>query len=195
MILLKKPPRGTAKVTYQSNAIDNVPTHGGPTKRVNRLGDRLGYEVSFRANGEQGSAFVAKLNAGRSDKVRVPIRQAVDYAQVGGPITVATAISGGQSINLTGFASGHVLKGGQMISVRGVNGVSYLHQIVNDATANASGVVALTVVPMVRTILNVGDPVQVNDPVIEGYLAGNATEWTIDFIRSVQVAYTVLEAE
>lgn len=195
MIILSKPPRGSAKVSYVSNGQDHQPTHGGPTKRINRLGDRFSYEIALRARGDQGSALVAKLNAGRSQKVRIPIRQAVEFPVVGGPVTVSTAVSGGTSLNMTGLPNGHVLKGGQFISVTGVNGVSYLHQIIEDATSNASGTVALTVAPMIRTVLNVGDPVRVNDPVIEGYLVGAATEWTVDFIGSVQVGFVVMEAE
>lgn len=195
MIILKRPPRGTAKLSYLSNALDHQPTHGGSTKRINRLGDRYSYEVAIRARGDQASALVAKLNAGRSDKVRVPVNQAATFAHVAGPVTIATAVSGGQSMNITGLPNGHQMKGGQLISVRGVNGVSYLHMIVNDSTANSNGTAALTVTPMIRTVLNVGDQVEVNDPVIEGYLAGAVTEWTVDFIRSIQVAFTVVEAE
>lgn len=195
MILLSKPPRGTTKLSYLSNSIDHQPTHGGATKRINRLGDRFSFEVSIRARGDQGSALVARLNAGRSDKVRIPIHQAVEYARVTGPVRVSTSISGGQSLNLNGLPAGHKLMGGQLISIKAVSGVSYLHQIVNDATANASGVITLTVAPMIRTVLSVGDLVEVNDPVIEGYLAGSATEWTVDFMRSVQVGFTIVEAE
>lgn len=195
MILLTKPPRGTAKLSYLSNSIDHQPTHGGATKRINRLGDRFSFEVAIRARADQGSALVARLNAARSDKVRIPVRQAVDYARITGPVRVATSISGGQSLNLNGLPAAHQLKCGQMISIKAVNGVSYLHQIVNDATANASGVITLAVAPMIRSILNVGDLVEVNDPIIEGYLAGSATEWTVDFMRTVQVGFTIVEAE
>lgn len=175
--------------------MDHQPTHGGPTKRINRLGDRFAYEVTIKGRANQVAPLVAKLNAGRAQKVRMPVNQPGDYVQLTNPVTVSVSVSGGQSLTLTGLPVGHVLKGGQMVSIMAVNGVSYLHQIADDATANASGVIGLTVVPAVRTTLSIGDVVTVNLPIIEGYLAGSVTEWTADFLKLIEVGFQIVEAE
>lgn len=195
MISLPKAPRGKTDLAYVSNSSQRQPAFGGPTKLINRLGDRFAYKVTIKGRAVQVAPLVAKLNAGRSDKVRMPVNQPVEYADVPGPVTVRTAVSGGHGLNLTGLPAGHVMKGGQMVSVTAVNGVSYLHQIIDDVTADASGRVSLIVAPMVRSQLNVGDPVNVNAPIIEGYLAGSVTEWTADFLNLIEVGFQILEAE
>lgn len=175
--------------------MDHQPTHGGSTKRINRLGDRFAYQVTIKGRGSQAAPLVAKLNAGRSQKVRMPVNQPVVYADVTNPVTVGVSVSGGQSLTLRGLPAGHVLKGGQMVSLTAVNGVSYLHQIADDATANASGIIGVAVVPAIRTTLNIGDVVNVNAPIIEGYLAGSVTEWTADFLKLIEVGFQIVEAE
>lgn len=195
VISLPKAPRGKTDLAYVSNSSQRQPAFGGPTKLINRLGDRFAYKVTIKGRAVQVAPLVAKLNAGRSDKVRMPVNQPVDYADVPGAVTVHTAVSGGHSLNLAGLPVGHSLKSGQMVSVMAVNGVSYLHQIVDDATADGSGRVALTVTPMVRSQLNVGDQVNVNAPIIEGYLAGSVTEWTADFLNLIEVGFQIVEAE
>ncbi len=195
MITLPKAPRGKTELNYVSNSMDHQPAYGGPTKRINRLGDRFAYKLVIKGRAVQVRPLVAKLNAGRSDKVRMPVNQPVDYAQVPGSVTVATAVSGGNALNLAGLPAGHLMKSGQMISIMAVNGVSYLHEVRNDATTNGSGMFALTVSPMIRTQHNVGDAVNVNAPIIEGYLAGSVTEWTADFLNLIEVGFQILEAE
>lgn len=195
MINLPKGPRGKTELNYVSNSMDHQPAYGGPTKRINRLGDRFAYKLVIKGRASQVRPLVAKLNAGRSDKVRMPVNQPVDYAQVLGSVTVATAVSGGNALNLSGLPAGYVMTCGQMVSIMAVNGVSYLHEIRADATANGSGTVSLNVSPMIRTQLNVGDAVNVNAPIIEGYLAGSVTEWSADYLDLIEVGFQIMEAE
>jgi hypothetical protein len=195
MILLRHPPRCEASLDYVANFQDQRPTHGGPNKRINRLGDHWAYSLSFPARGDQGMAYAAKLNAGLAQKVRVDVRQPAEYTTVPGPVTIGSAVSGGSTIVLAGLPVGHVLMGGQLFSVIGANGVSYLHQITDDATANGSGRATLTVIPAVRTVLNVADVVQVNSPVIEGYLVSRINPTQIKFTDTVEIGFQVEESE
>lgn len=187
-------PTGDFKFTYVPNALDHTPGGGGETQRINRLGDRFQVETTFKARGEQGVALLALLNSSRGSKVRLPIPQEIDIGSPGTSVLVDGANTG-TALDLKGLPNGYVLKAGQFITVV-KSGKRYLHQIVEESTANGSGLAATTIVPMLRTPLVGDEVVEVSEPSIEGYLTAREGEWVANgWLKSIALTVGVKEAE
>lgn len=191
MINLPKPPRGKSNLRYISNSTQVKAAYGGPTKLINRLGDRYECETAVKGRGTQAAPLIAKLNQARRDKARMPIEQAVQYDRFTAPVTVATAVSGGMTVRLSGTGQ---LTAGQFINLTGTNDRRYLHMVTADVTLVAGGT-QVEVIPPIRSNISFGSHVEVNDPTIEGYLSSTTNEWAINFHRIIEVSFTITEAE
>lgn len=189
MIDLPRPPKQKAKLEYISYSVDVESTYGGPTKRINRLGDRYSYTVNLKARGSQGAPAIALLNRGRREQVRMPVNQAVDYPPTS--ITVRTSATGGSTIALQGSGE---LKAGQFIVLHGVGTRQYLHMVAEDAVI-ASGGTNVRLTPPIRAAINAGSHVETANPTITGWLSGKTTEWTINELKIVEVELVITEAE
>lgn len=164
--------------------------YGGSTKLVNRLGDRFSYEFNYKVRAEQGGPLAAKLAQATREKARVQINQPIDYPTLSA-VTVGTAVSGGLTVNMKGTGK---LTAGQFINLT-ANGKLYLHMVTADANLTAAGV-AVQIIPAVRTSISVGSAVEVNNPMIEGYLANNTPSWEVnDLPRVISLSFQIVEAE
>lgn len=150
----------------------------------------------MRLRGDQGVAFVAKLNAGRGQKVRMPLNQTIEVGNPGAARVNAAAPAASTSLSLKGLTVGYELRTGQYLTIIGSNGSRYLHQIVSDnAVISGTGTATVTVVPMLRVPVALNDVVDLATPVIEGFLGGQTNEWTTDFMNTVGITFAVMEAE
>lgn len=192
--LLPALPRGPFKLTFISNYLDLQSSAGGEVQRVNKLGDRFALETTFTLRGDQGIGLIAKLNANRGSKVRVPIPQAIEIGSPGSSV-LADGANSGTTINIKGLPDGYALQPGQFITVLKA-GKRYLHQIVEADPADEDGKTVATIVPMLRIALAANDVIEVAEPTIEGFLQARETEWTQNgWLQSVGVTVKVSEAE
>lgn len=192
--LLTALPRGPYKLTFISNYLDLQSSAGGEVQRVSKMGDRFALETSFTLKGDQGIGLVAKLNANRGSRVRVPVPQAIEIGTPGSSV-LADGANQGTTLNLKGLPDGYALQPGQFITVV-KSGKRYLHQIVEADPADEDGKTAAVIVPMLRVALVANDVVEVAEPSIEGFLQARETEWTQNgWLQSVGVTVKVSEAE
>lgn len=193
-LLLPELPRGVYKWSFIGNFFDQTGGEGGETTMVGKLGSRFQVETTPKLHGRDGIALVAKLNANRGLKVRLPFRQpGIEIGNPGNPSV--NAASEGTTLSLKGLSAGYHLQAGQMVSVV-KNGKRYLHQIVDEVFATGGGTATATITPMIRTPLAGGETVEIANPTIEGFLQmSGQTEWVVGYTEAVEVTVTVKEAE
>jgi hypothetical protein len=170
-----------------------TPPMGGPAQRVNRIGNRFAVDFTMptlRAPNDR--VFVSRLLRGLSEGILIPFPQAIDEGAPGAP-AVDGAAQQGSTIKLKGFAVGYAVREGQFFSII-FGGRRYLHSATGDAAADGSGRMTLGIAPMLRVSPNDGATCEVAQPMIEGFLSGNAQEWTFRTDRLTDVGFTVTEA-
>lgn len=197
MIVFPKLPRGSYSLGYLSNGVQQQGAFGGPSKLINRLGDRYAMTVnSLRLRGDQGRGLVAKLTAGRSDKVRVPVYQPPFEGHPGAPRVAGAHNAQTTTLTIKNLTVGFNVKAGLFLTIIAANGKRYLHQIVSDdAVVGGGGTAVVTVSPMIRVALTDNAQIEMAEPTIEGFLNGQSNEWTLDYMRTIGVSFTVTEAE
>jgi hypothetical protein len=171
-----------------------VPSLGGVTQRLNRLGSRHAIDVvlpPMRIEPD-GRLWISRLKRGKTEGVQFAFPQVeFDVSSPGTPL-VKTAVSGGTSVALKGLTPRYAIKEGQWFSVIH-SGRSYLHSSDAQVIVDASGDATVTVTPMLRTALSVNDVVNLGKPIIEGSLSGDEVAWTLEMARTVGLQFTVSE--
>lgn len=197
MIILPRLPRGSYTLGYASNAVQQQGAFGGPTKLINRLGDRFSMTVNgLRLRGDQGMRLAAKLNAGRSQKVRVPIYQPEFEGHPGAPRVAGAHLANATTLTIKNVTVGFNLRTGLYLTILAANGNRYLHQITSDdAVVGSGGTAVITVSPMLRVALTDNTQIEMVEPTIEGFLTGQTNDAALDYMRTVGQSFTVMEAE
>lgn len=146
---------------------------GGPTMRLNRLGDKTALLIQFPDMKHQacGHTWSSKIKQARKVGAicYIPKFLLMNPTQAGEGIKVDGTDSAGQVLKLKGFPANFPLKDDHPISIIHA-GVRYVHFIYGDTTAGSDGKVTLTVSPMLRTPLSNNDTVEVDNPAIEGLI-------------------------
>ena len=75
----------------------------------------------------------------------------------------------------------------------GMGGRRYLYQARTAIAASAGGVVALPITPMIRKAPTDNAVCEFAAPMIEGFLQGSGTQWTVDIARTVGLEFTIFE--
>lgn len=173
-----------------------TPELGGIQQRVNRLGNRWALTVQLppMRMDDVARAWIADLNAGLTEGVIARFPQ-VDFAvgSPGAPL-VNGASQTGSTLNADGFSPGYTAKKGQFFNAV-VSGRNYLYQMKTAGTANGSGVLPLSILPMLRASPADNSSLNFAAPVIEGFLQGDGREWTIERARTVGLSFVVAEAK
>lgn len=175
---------------------DLEPTFNGPTTRVRRLGSRWSVDVEMPPmRYAEAMAWIAALTSAEADTVILRLPQPdFDTGSPGTPL-VNGAGQLGAAIDLDGVTVGYLVKAGQWLNLT-ASGRSYLYQVVADRFPDGSGVLPdLAINPMIRRSPADNSAVQLATPVIEGFLSGRETMWTVDVARTVGLAFTVTERE
>lgn len=173
-----------------------VPFMGGPEQRINRLGTRWGVRYVMPPMGEEEARqFVARLTRGKQTNVLMPWPVTdFDPGSPGTPL-INTAASGGTAISIKGLTPGYVVREGQFFSIIH-SSRRYVHMSTGDATANGSGIAAVSIFPQLRTAISVNDVVEIADPMIEGRVSpGDEWGWDVDLVGEVGLAFTVAEGK
>jgi hypothetical protein len=175
---------------------DMVPALGGAVQRVTRLGSRGALDVQLPPMKAEpdGRIWVSRLKRGKTERVLLPFPQLdLVIGNPGAPI-VNGAVAGGTSLPFHGATGGYVFREGQFVSII-QGGRRYLHSIDAQAAASGSGIGVLAITPMLRVPLSDGASIEVNPPMIEGYIAGDEVSWSIDVARTIGLSFTIIEAE
>lgn len=175
---------------------DLEPTFGGPTSRIRRLGSKWAADVELPPlYYDAAMAWVAALTSAEADTVILPIPQPeFDVGAPGSPL-VNGGGQLGSSLALDGFTPEYVARAGQWFNLVGATGQKYLYHVASDTVASGGAAAALPINPMIRRSPADNSAANFAEPVIEGFLSGRATEWTVDRGMFVGLSFTVTERE
>ncbi|HEY1878432.1 MAG TPA: hypothetical protein VGG68_00720 [Caulobacteraceae bacterium] len=185
-IVLPPPPRG-AVVTPRlvRTGGDLTSTLGGPTQRITRVGSRYACDIQLPPlDADCAASWLAcQLEAeAMGSTVSLPMPQMIPAARTMAFVT-GSGNSGGNVITVDGNERPPV---GAWLSVS-VGGRSYLHF----ATAQ-TGTHGLQVGPLLRVTFPSGTAIEVETPLLEGYLDDPA--WSVEFFRFVGNKFTITES-
>jgi hypothetical protein len=168
---------------------------GGADQKLNRLGDRFTIDVTMNKmpTPEEGTAWVAALIQAQKEGAIFPFPQAIDV-DGSGDLEVDGANQAGTTLNIRAATPGRKFLRGQFLSVIH-GGRRYLHILTAAATASGTGRAAFAVEPMMRTFYANGAQIEVDEPMIEGFLEGNRRDWTLDLAMNVGLQFRITEAE
>lgn len=141
---------------------------------IHRLGDRWAAEVAgptMRVEPD-GRRWHAKLVQGKRLGVIVPMLQpGFDIGSPGAP-TISADTSEGREIPVTGGKPRYVVREGQWLNYFDSDGQAYLDQVVEQVTLDGNGAGTIKIQNLLRVALSEDDPIELAEPVIEGWLIG-----------------------
>lgn len=169
---------------------------GGADQKLNRLGDRFSLSVSLPPMESHGAAreWIAALVLAQKVGAIYEFPQPGFVVGAPGLPVVDGAGQSGTTLNIRAATVSYAFRGAQMISVIH-GGRRYLHMVPSGVVVNSLGKVALPIAPMMRAPYADGATIEVGRPMIEGFLEGNAREWTIDLALHVGLSFKITEAE
>lgn len=173
---------------------DINPTFGGPDQRIQRLGSRWAFKVDMPPMTYiEAMPWIAALTRGEGDTVRLRLPQpGFDAGSPGNPL-VNGASQLGTYLNVDGFGS-YTAKAAQWFNLT-IAGQKYLYQVAEDKVAEAGVMTALHFTPMIRRSPPDNSPVDFETPVVEGFLQGRETSWTMENAMDVGLSFTIQERE
>ncbi len=170
-----------------------TPGLGGPTQRINRNGNRFAVSVKLPPMKPiDARAWLAALNLGVQQGVRWRLRQVELLPGSPGAVRVNGGGQAGSSLVVDGANPNYPFRLGQFFSLLHADQY-YLHQIAAPVNANNSGQATLTIVPPLRVEPADNDVIEIGQPIVEGLLADNGFEWSIDRARLAGIAFTIVE--
>jgi len=173
---------------------DLSPIFNGPTSRVRRLGSRWSFDVEYPPmTYVDAMEWVAALTSAEADTVLMTIPQpGFDTGAPGSPL-VNLGSQLGSTLDLDGFTPSYVARAGQWFSVI-ISSQRYLYQVAAEKVASTTGVMDdLAINPMIRTSPADNAVTEFGEPMVEGFLSGNETMWTVDVARTVGLSFTITE--
>jgi len=171
-----------------------TPPGGGVAQRLNRIGNRFGIDIEMPSldTAGDGRVVIARLCRALTEGGLFAFPATIDPGNPGAPV-VNVGGQTGSTLNLRGFTPGYTASEGQFFSII-YGGRRYLHGVSADAAADSYGMMSLPIFPMLRISPNDGAVCEFATPYIEGFLSGNAQEWTLPASRYLNVKFTVTEA-
>ena len=170
-----------------------TPGLGGPVQRINRNGNRFAVAVQMPPMKPiDARAWLAALNQGVQQGVRWRLRQVELFPGSPGTVRVNGGGQAGSTLVVDGANPNYPFRLGQFFSLVH-NGQRYLHQLAAAVNANGSGQASLSIVPALRIEPADNDLVEIGQPIVEGLLADNGFEWSIDRARLAGISFTILE--
>lgn len=187
------PPLRSATPSLVSFAVDQTPTLGGPQSRISRLGDRWAISVeTFPIQyANHGMKYLSRLVRGMVDTVLLAFPEpGVVKRSYGAPV-VASAGSAGLTLPVSGLTPGVVIPEGKFFSLVIAN-QRYLYQVTADVTATA-GTVNLPIYPMLRRQPPAGAVVELEAPMIEGFVQDNKQSWEVSRSKFLPFSFAIQE--
>jgi len=174
---------------------DLEPTFNGPTSRIRRIGSRWSIDFELPPMGYvDAMAWVAALTSAEADTVMLKVPQPdFDVGAPGSPL-VNGGSQLGATLDLDGFHPGYIARAGQWFNLT-VSSRTYLYQVATTQVAVLDAMANMAISPMIRRSPADNAAVEFANPMIEGFLSGRETGWTVDVARTVGLAFTVTERE
>lgn len=180
----------TSMIDYGANLRGAL---GARTVRVDRPGNRFRAAISYPLmKPAEARVFVSRLMRAKSTFVRMPWPLlGISQGAPGSPV-VNGAGQAGTAIALRGLTPNYPFLEGYWISLFG-GGQHYLHNVTNAVNATAGGLATVNIVPALRFPFPDGAVVNVAQPMIDGFVDGESTDWAIRVDRMVQVGFALEE--
>lgn len=170
-----------------------TPGLGGPVQRINRNGNRFAVAVQMPPMKPiDARAWLAALNRGVREGVRWRLRQVELLPGSPGAVRVNGGGQAGTSLVVDGANPNYPFRLGQFFNLVD-GGNAYLHQLAAAVNANNSGAATLTIVPPLRVEPADNALLEIGAPVVEGLLADNGFEWSVDRARLAGISFTIIE--
>lgn len=171
-----------------------TPFLGGPVRRLNRIGTRLGLRVTMPPiRGAVARQFAARLARGKQEGVVLdwPL---LDLLPGTPPDPRIASASSGTAISVKGLGAGFQVTEGQPLSV--ISGSRrYVHLSTGEVTADGSGNAVLGVFPPTRTTYSINDVVEIAQPRIEGLVSpGDELSWSMAVEHTMGFSFSVIES-
>lgn len=194
ILLPTSPGIRTAKPRLVDYGSVQTPPLGGVSQRLNRIGNRFSLDVDAATSSsiDKGRVLVSRLMQGMTQGVLLPFPQDFPNEATGAPV-INGGGQQGSALQLHGFDPNAPIFEGQFFSLI-FAGRRYLHSIAADTSANNQGAALISLFPMLRVSPNDGAVCEFAQPMIEGYLSGNALEYQLQTAAFVDVSFTITEA-
>jgi len=156
-----------------------TPPNGGAVQTLSRLGTRHALDVTppaIKAEPE-GRIFSAQLRLAKLFGALIPFDQDGFKPGLCGRPVVSDSGQSGMTLALRSFTPNYSVRMGQAFSLVH-QGRRYLHFVASQGVANSTGVLALSIFPMLRVIPDANSVCEFTRPMIEGSLSGNEVAWT-----------------
>ncbi|MFC3442792.1 hypothetical protein ACFOKF_16585 [Sphingobium rhizovicinum] len=148
--------------------------------RIDRPGGHYRAQVTYGiGTAATRAALIADLVRGKQEGLRLPYPlQGVDQSGSGAPV-MDGADQAGRLIHLRGMTPGYVAGKGFWLSIEDASGQHYLHNIHVAGTVGGDGKVTVTLAEHLRVPFANGAVVHLDQPMIEGDVAGNEQSWQL----------------
>ena len=148
--------------------------------RIDRPGGHYRAQVTYGiGTAATRAALIADLVRGKQEGLRLPYPlQGVDQSGSGAPV-MDGADQAGRLIHLRGMTPGYVVGKGFWLSIEDADGQHYLHNIHVAGTVGGDGKVTVTLAEHLRVPFANGAAVHLDQPMIEGDVAGNEQSWQL----------------
>lgn len=172
-----------------------TPALGGPVQHIDRVGTRWAFAFTTPQMPVEpdGRLWASRCARAKTEGALVWVPEPdLDFASIGTPV-VASAVTAGSSVQLSGCTAGREIPEGKWVSfIHG--GRRYLHLVTAARTVSGTGTVTLPIFPMLRTSLSSGDTAELAVPKVQGSISGQFG-WPLDIERFVQLQFTIEEDE
>jgi hypothetical protein len=187
---------GPVEVTPRliSRRRDLVPTLNGPTNRYLRPGSRFAMDFTMPPfdYADEAMDWIAALVEGDGRLVSMRVPQPDFDPGAPGSVQVNGVGQIGNILNIDGGTAQYVFRRGQFFSLP-VADDSFLYMVRAETIAGEGGVTALPIQPMIRKSPADNTLINVAEPVIVGWLTGDAASWKVDVARMVGISFTIEE--
>lgn len=172
-----------------------TPPGGGASTRLNRTGNRFGADYTLPAllARKAGRIFVSRLIQAQTQGALFGFWQERLTTITAGSPVVHGAGQLGSILVLSGFTPNYTIHEGVFFSIVHA-GRHYLHMATTTIAVDNTGAVTLPIAPMLRISPADGDVCEFDRPKIEGWLSGNAVEWSLRTDPYIDLNFTITEA-
>lgn len=173
-----------------SNSVSPDPVLDGEIQRFGRTGAKFGISIELPPmEYNDARLWVAALLRAEREKVRMEWPQPGLSTTPAPAVTIGAASSANATvIALAGLPAGYAVLAGQFFN-HVKDAVPRLHSCVQTGTS------PIIISPPLRAPAAVGDKIELDKPIIEGWIDGPETPWSVDAAHLYGLSFTLREAK
>lgn len=173
-----------------------TPSLGGPVQRVERMGSRFRLAVSMppMPGPRVGRQWVSALIRGKQEGARMPFPLQGFEPGSPGTVLVNGASQSGRTLIVDGATPNYPFRDGQFFSIL-TGGQHYLHMVSGEVLASNTGTATLTIEPMLRVSPADNAECHFAEPMIEGFIMGEAALWSMSIGQLIGMSFELVERE